>query len=207
MARAFSPGSHPRSPPGVITPAVPWRLELEGPQWGACPWRAAGGHSAAVLSQQPQAAAALGRLCGVLPGAGQARHSRQVGGEEERAAGSPLQTSRARWTGPLGSTGGHILPAPSCLGAACTVGEQERLCRRSGGVPCAGGCRGSGGHRALAGAGRDSPGPFHLSQIFCLFFFFFPPFFNPLASLTLFYNPWLGSLKSTLVIKHVGACE
>lgn len=39
------------------------------------------------------------------------------------------------------------------------------------------------------------------------FFFFFPPFFNPLASLTLFYNPWLGSLKSTLVIKHVGACE
>lgn len=32
-------------------------------------------------------------------------------------------------------------------------------------------------------------------------------FFNPLASLTLFYNPLLGSLKSTLVIKHVGACE
>ena len=32
-------------------------------------------------------------------------------------------------------------------------------------------------------------------------------FFNPLASLTLFYNPSLGSLKSTLVIKHVGACE
>lgn len=36
-------------------------------------------------------------------------------------------------------------------------------------------------------------------------FFFF--FFNPFASLTLFYNPSLGSLKSTLVIKHVGACE
>lgn len=36
-----------------------------------------------------------------------------------------------------------------------------------------------------------------------LFFFLF----NPLASLTLFYNPSLGSLKSTSVIKHVGACE
>lgn len=64
-------------------------------------------------------------------------------------------------------------------------------------VPC------SGGHHALAGTGCDSTGPFHLSQISCPFF----SLFNPLASLTLFYNPVLGSLKSTLVIKHVGACE
>lgn len=40
-----------------------------------------------------------------------------------------------------------------------------------------------------------------ISQIFCFFSF------NPLAATTLFYNPLLGSLKSTLVIKHVGACE
>lgn len=97
---------------------------------------------------------------------------------------------------PWAAAGSH--PAPTCLGVACAG---QAVCRRLGCCRGAGGWQSSGGPSGLAGEGCDSTALFHLSDLLLFFFF------NPLASLTLFYNPSLGSLKSTLVIKHVGACE
>lgn len=118
-----------------------------------------------------------------------------------------VQTSGGRWMGPLSSTGVTPCPAlPGGLIAWCVSGgtvvagvplQEVWLSPAPEAVEAR---EDSACWQAQAVTQRVH---FISLRSFALFFFFF----NPLASLTLFYNPSLGSLKSTLVVKHVGACE